>query len=206
MLPHSVPWLIALVYVGLVGLLTIPSVAAQGNGPIDDVDDVLNEALFKDIKDLQIPVAGPKSLQKYPRLDSTLSGLVTGYEEGQANPGDVTSQAPVHDNSSVAVTVYISANVSTIRSFLENNGADVRNVGEDYVEAYVPVTLLGQLSEQSGVTRVETIFGPKEVGPLPLKPARPLLQPLAQVPYGPLPDGVGHAYRGGLGDAHGELE
>ena len=78
---------IALLYVGLVGLLTIPGVAAQGNGPIDDVDDVLNEALFKDIKDLQIPVAGPKSLQKYPRLDSILGGLVTGYEEGQANPG-----------------------------------------------------------------------------------------------------------------------
>ena len=83
------------------------------------------------------------------------------------------------------MTVYISANVSALRSFLENNGADVRSVGEDYIEAYVPVTLLGQLSEQSGVARVETIFGPKEVGPLPLKPARPLLQPLAQATTDP---------------------
>ena len=58
-------------------------------------------------------------------------------------------------------------------------------MGEDYIEAYVPVTLLGQLSEQSGVTRVETIFGPKEVGTLPLKPARPPLQPLAQATTDP---------------------
>ncbi len=171
---------ITLLYVGLFSLLSIPSVAAEGNGPIDDVDDVLKEAVSEDIKDLQIPVAGPKSRQKYPRLDSTLSGLVAGYERGLAAPEDVASQAPVHDNSSVAVTIYISANVSAIRSFLESNGADVRNVGEDYIEAYVPVTLLGQLSEQSGVIRVETIFGPKPVGPLTLTPARPPLQPLAQ--------------------------
>ncbi len=171
---------IGLVYVGLVILLPTPGVAAQGIGPIDDVDDVLKEAISKDIEGLQIPVAVPKILQKYPRLDSTLSGLVAGYDGGQVAPETAASQAPFHSESSVAVTIYISANVSTIRSFLENNGADVRNVGEDYVEAYVPVTLLGQLSEQSGVTRVETIFGPKEVGPLRLKPARPPLQPLAQ--------------------------
>ena len=35
--------------------------------------------------------------------------------------------------------------------------------GEDYIEAYVPVTLLGQLSEQPGVTRVREIVPPQPV-------------------------------------------
>ena len=38
--------------------------------------------------------------------------------------------------------------------FLQDNGGDPRNVGEDYIEAYVPVTLLGAVSEQPGVIRV----------------------------------------------------
>ena len=45
--------------------------------------------------------------------------------------------------------------------FLEDNGGDPRNVGEDYIEAYVPVTLLGELSEQPGVTRVQEIIPPE---------------------------------------------
>ena len=149
---------------GLVGLLTIPGVAAQGKDTTGDVS---------------VAIDGLKIRQKYPNLDSTLNGLVAGNEARRASARAAVNQAPVRGKSSVAVTIYVSANVSTIRSFLENNGADVRTVGEDYIEAYVPVTLLGQLSEQSGVTRVETVFGPKEVGTLPLKPAWPPLQPLA---------------------------
>ena len=42
-------------------------------------------------------------------------------------------------------------------SFLESRGISPRNVGEDYIEAYVPVTLLGQASEQPGVLRVRAI-------------------------------------------------
>ena len=45
--------------------------------------------------------------------------------------------------------------------FLEDNGGDPRNVGEDYIEAYVPVPLLGQLSEQPGVIRVREIIPPQ---------------------------------------------
>ena len=50
-----------------------------------------------------------------------------------------------------------------VATFLEDNGGDPRNVGEDYIEAYVPVSLLGQVSEQPGVLRVREI-GPPQVG------------------------------------------
>ena len=51
--------------------------------------------------------------------------------------------------------------------FLVDNGGDPRNVGENYIEAYVPVTLLGQLSEQPGVIRVREIIPPEPAyGPI----------------------------------------
>ena len=52
-------------------------------------------------------------------------------------------------------------------AFLEDNGGDPRNVGEDYIEAYVPVTLLGPVSERPGVLRVREIVPPQpEFGPV----------------------------------------
>ncbi len=67
----------------------------------------------------------------------------------------------------MAVTIYLSGNVAEVVSFLEDNGGDPRNVGEDYIEAYVPVTLLGPVSEQTGVIRVREIVPPQEeYGPI----------------------------------------
>ena len=157
----------------VVALLTIPGVAAQGKDPGDGPADVSRE-----IEGLQDAVAGPKPPQRYPRLDSTLNGLVEDYEVRRASTRSAASKAPVHSGSSVAVTIYLNANVATVRSFLKNNGGDPRNVGDDFIEAYVPVTLLGRLSEQPGVLLVEPIVGPKPAGALPL--------PLAQST--PMPD------------------
>ena len=154
---------------GVLALLAIPGVAAQGKDPGDGPTDVSRE-----IEGLQDAVAGPKPPQRYPRLDSTLNGVVEDYEVRRSSARSAASQAPVHSASSVAVTIYLNANVAAIRSFLKNNGADPRNVGEDYIEAYVPVTLLGRLSQQPGVLRVEAIVGPKPVGVL--------AQPLGQTP------------------------
>jgi hypothetical protein len=70
----------------------------------------------------------------------------------------------VSQEESVAVTIYLSGNVDEVVSFLEDNGGSPRNVGEDYIEAYVPVTLLGQTSEQPGVIRVREIIPPQPAG------------------------------------------
>ena len=47
-------------------------------------------------------------------------------------------------------------------AFLEENGGAPRNVGEDYVEAYVPVPMLGPVSERPGVIRVREIVPPEQ--------------------------------------------
>ena len=81
-------------------------------------------------------------------------------EEGQATSKDAAGETPVHSGESVAVTIYLSGNVDAVVNFLEDYGGDPRNVGEDYIEAYVPVTLLGPVSEQPGVVRVREIVPP----------------------------------------------
>ena len=111
----------------------------------------------------EAPPIPEKAGLSYPNLGSRLDGLVASVEAGQATAQDAASNSPVHSGESVAVTIYLSGNVDEVVDFLEENGGDPRNVGEDYIEAYVPVTLLGQLSEQPGVTRVREIVPPQPV-------------------------------------------
>ena len=96
---------------------------------------------------------------EYPRLDSQLNQMVG--QIGQAAPQDIIHEAPLYQGTSVAVTVRLSGDATTTVEFLEQGAATVANVGTDYVEAYVPVTLLAALSQQPGVLWVETIVPPQ---------------------------------------------
>ena len=97
----------------------------------------------------------------YPNLGSHLDEVVASYEQGQQSEREAAEQGVVSQNGSIAVTIYLSGNVSAVEDFLDDNGASVRNVGEDYIEAYVPVSLLGQASQQDGVTRIREIIPPQ---------------------------------------------
>ena len=105
-----------------------------------------------------------KAELKYPNLGSTLDQMATTVEEGEISARAAAKDAPVSQEESVAVTIYLSGNVNEVVRFLEDNGGSPRNVGEDYIEAYVPVTLLGQTSEQPGVIRVREIIPPQPAG------------------------------------------
>ena len=80
---------------------------------------------------------------------------------------------PTAQPEPVAVSIYLSGPVDDVVAFLEDNGGDPRNMGEDYIEAYVPVDLLGELSEQAGVLRVREIIPPM---------AQLTLAPRAEIP------------------------
>ena len=114
----------------------------------------------------QAPPIPEKAELNYPNLGSHLNELVTGVEAEQATSNDAAGETPVHSGESVAVTIYLTDNADDVVSFLQDNGGDPRNVGEDYIEAYVPVSLLGQLSQQPGVVRVREIVPPEpDYGP-----------------------------------------
>ena len=118
------------------------------NGPAAAGDDTL-------------PTLPEKRELKYPNLGSNLDQLVASVEKGETSAKEAAEDAPVHQEASVAVTIYLSGNVADVMSFLEENGSSPRNVGEDYIEAYVPVTLLGQVSERPGVIRAREIVPPE---------------------------------------------
>ena len=103
-----------------------------------------------------------KAEPAYPNLGSQLNQLVAMTESGAFSDREAASTSPLHSEGSVAVTIHLSGNAGNVAGFLEDNGGDPRNVGEDYIEAYVPVSLLGQLSQQPGVTRIQEIIPPNQ--------------------------------------------
>ena len=131
--------------------VALPGVSADG-GEDGKRDDYSHD---------QAPPIPDKGELNYPNLGSHLDQLVAKVEEGQASSKDAAGETPVHSGESVAVTIYLTGNVDDVVSFLEDNGGDPRNVGEDYIEAYVPVALLGPVSEQPGVIRVREIVPPQ---------------------------------------------
>ena len=110
---------------------------------------VTTPGVYGDGDDNQYPIPEKAELT-YPNLGSVLDQLAARVEEGETTAREAAEDASMHREESVAVTIYLSGNVDDMVSFLEDNGGSPRNVGEDYIEAYVPVTLLGQVSEQTG--------------------------------------------------------
>ena len=97
----------------------------------------------------------------YPNLGSRLDLLVARFEAGEASAEQAAEDASISQDESVAVTIYLSGDVDDVVTYLEDNGSAPRNVGEDYIEAYVPVMLLGPLSDQTGVLRVREVVPPQ---------------------------------------------
>ena len=102
-----------------------------------------------------------KSEPAYPNLGFSLNQMVANLEAQDASSQDAAEDAKGLEGEPVAVTIYLSSNVDDVVDFLEDNGGSPRNVGDDYIEAYVPVPLLGELSEQLGVLRVQEISPPQ---------------------------------------------
>ena len=135
-----------------------------------------------------LPTLPEKPELKYPNLGSNLDQLVASVEKGETSAKEAAEDAPVHQEASVAVTIYLSGNLDDVVKFLEDNGGSPRNVGEDYIEAYVPVSLLGQVSEQPGVIRVREIA-----------PAEPAQSAQRVAGHGPLVHGSSAWNQAGFG-------
>ena len=108
------------------------------------------------------PIERERNPPTYPNMDSNLNRIVEQVQTGQFTAQAAAANAPLSSDESVAVTIYVTEGfAAAIVAFLESNGASPRNVGTDYVEAYVPVSLLPDTSEQEGVISVRTIIPPQ---------------------------------------------
>ena len=155
----------------LVGAGATAGMIAASEAPPESIVQV--QAVEKHIQNAPIPPAPALSISsndgtpprdretpslQYPNLGSALDQMATAVDEEEYSSREAdggTSQP-----EPVAVTIYLSGHVEDVVTFLEDNGGDPRNVGEDYIEAYVPVSLLGELSGQPGVLRVREIIPP----------------------------------------------
>ncbi len=116
--------------------------------------------VFADGDDDQV-ILPQKAEAQYPALGSVLNQVVARAGRGPAMSKHAAASALMFQENSVAVTIHLSGYVGEMVTFLANNGGDTRNVGDDYIEAYVPVTLLGAVSERPGVLQVREIVPPQ---------------------------------------------
>ena len=99
----------------------------------------------------------PKVELKRPTLGSKLDQLAELVESGAVSAEEAAQEVLIHRGESVAIIIHISGNVDDVADFLEANGGEPHNVGDDYIEAWAPVTLLGQIADQPGVIRTREI-------------------------------------------------
>ena len=134
----------------------VPPPDQQGSESPNDID-IQNLPPVDDL-----PSVNDRAPQKYPNLDSNLNNLVEQVEVGALSFAAAAEQAPLHSGESVAVTLFVeSGSAEGIADWLEENGASPRNIGDDYIEAYVPVSLLVAASEQDGAIVIRTIIPPQ---------------------------------------------
>ena len=131
--------------------------------------EVTTTNVYGDGEDSQ-PTLPEKPELKYPNLGSNLDQLVANALKGKTSAKEAAEDAPARREASVAVTIYLSGNLEEVVKFLQENGSSPRNVDEDYIEAYVPVSLLGRVSEQPGVILVREIIPPATTQLVPPQP------------------------------------
>ena len=108
----------------------------------------------------------------FPNLGSALSDVADGswgsqYGADFASSGDSGNDAPTggvaaspfdpadsgnQTATMVALSIIVDGNVQRVVNVINNNGGDVRNVLDNYIEAYVPTTALATLARTPGVS------------------------------------------------------
>ena len=140
----------------MIGVLTAPSMTLADEGTPEETPEATQ------LEDIVPSVAKPR----YRRLDTRLNTMVERsrqVEQLVQMAHAIVGGAPLYEDVVEAVTIRLSDHVSATVGFLEQAGATVANVGTDYVEAYVPITLLPALAEREGVLGVEAIVPPQPV-------------------------------------------
>ena len=86
--------------------------------------------------------------------------MIARVEAGDISAEEVAAEAPLHQGEAVGVTIILSGNVEEVMDFLQANGGTNLVAGEDYIEGFIPVLLLGRTSEQTGVEKVQLVQPP----------------------------------------------
>lgn len=112
-------------------------------------------------RDPDAPTATPKPANHYPKLHSILQQLVRNYEAGASTEHQAAAQAPLFYDRTVLITADIPANIDAVDKWMANQNISPRHKEvtplESRLYAYVPVSLLGTLSQQTGISTVDPV-------------------------------------------------
>ena len=111
-----------------------------------------------------VPESVEEEGPKYTGLDATFRQIVQRFEDGELSEAQAAALAPDHFESLVMVTVDVSSNLEAIDDWLSGQGvgnpARVANPNHVpmYINAWVPVSMLGPLSQRDGVMVVSSTY------------------------------------------------
>ena len=103
--------------------------------------------------------------QAYENMDPLLNELAAQYARGEMSAAAAAASAPVSREESVGVIFQTeSGSAEDVREFLLENGASPGPAFDGFLGADVPVTLLGDASQQEGVVWMQASIPSRVMG------------------------------------------
>ena len=98
----------------------------------------------------------PPPTYTYPNIrGSSLQLDIVEFEEAQdAASGPSGQSDPAVEDSVIYVEIFLSANTTEVADWLRSKGVSPLYAADGYIDAEVPLSLLGELSQQDGVREV----------------------------------------------------
>ena len=169
MLPTHRPWpqtLLLTVLALLIAAATIMLACGPVAQPIPEEGDTFTAAPQVEggsEEPEEEPTATPTPTNNYPKLDASLQDVVRKFESGDLTECQAAAQDLAHHASSVLVEVELPANIDAVDTWMANQGISPRHKdatwAPPHIYAYVPVSLLGALSQQDGVNLIRMSSG-----------------------------------------------
>ena len=114
------------------------------------------------------PPPPPQVTPTYPNIRNSLQNDVVDYEEAQdaaSGPSGQSDSAPA--DTTVFVEIFLSGNKAEVAAWLRSKGITPEHADDPDIsglDAHVPLSLLGELSRQDGVTGIQQPFQPPTTG------------------------------------------
>lgn len=125
----------------------LPSAQQEGGDNADESED-----------DIWTP-PDSKPTETYPKIGGGLQYDVVEFEEAQdaaSGPSGQSDSAP--EDTAVLVSIFLSGNKAEVATWLRSKGITPEHADDPNIsglDAYVPLSLLGELSRQNGVIEIE---------------------------------------------------
>ena len=111
----------------------------------------------------EMPPPPPIPTLTYPNIRYDLHFEVVEFEEAQKSARGASGQSDAAPEDSVVyVEIFLSANTAEVADWMRSKGVSPLYAADGYIDAEVPLSLLGELSQQDGVRGISR--------PAPVKP------------------------------------